>query len=103
MGANGVGDLTKPAKVTDETPAVVQIHGGSAGGHLALSTARKFPVKKVAGAVSTSGIADPEVDYPSHPDMYAGLFGVKDPKVVTREMRDPTKCKRVNALGGEVN
>ena len=159
IGAEGVGDLTKPAAITDETPAVLLIHGGgwggmdrhgvdgiadflrddlgcvvynieyrlagtknpwpacgddclkaarfmftdafaaeagvrpkriwviggSAGGHLTLWTALNLPPEKVAGAVSISGIADPEVDYPSHPGMYRGLFGAK---TVTREMRD---------------
>ena len=159
IGADGVGELTKPAKVTQESPAVLLIHGGgwvamerhavdgiadflrddlgcvvynidyrlagkknpwpacgndcvkaaefmfsdafaaeaglrpkkiwviggSAGGHLTLWTALKLPAEKVAGAVSISGIADPEVDYPSHPGMYRGLFGAE---TVTKDMRD---------------
>ena len=76
------------AAAAGRSPKKIWVMGGSAGGHLALWTALSFPAEKIAGVVSISGIADPEVDYPSHPGMYAGLFGVKDPKAVTYEMRD---------------
>ena len=66
-------------------PKKIWVIGGSAGGHLTLWTALKLPSEKVAGAVSISGIADPEVDYPSHPGMYRGLFGAE---TVTKDMRD---------------
>ncbi len=92
------------------SPKKIWICGGSAGGHLALWTALALPPDKVAGAISISGIADPEADYPAHPGMYRGLFGRPD---VTREMRDSMSVvKRIrpggprllltHALGDEV-
>ena len=83
------------ARAVGFRPERIWIIGASAGGHLTLWTALSLPSEKVAGAVSISGIADPEADYPSHPGMYAGLFGVKDPKSVTREMRDSMSVMRL--------
>ena len=81
-------------------PKNIWVVGGSAGGHLTLWTALNLPSEKVAGAVSISGIADPEVDYPSHPGMYAGLFGVKNPAAVTREMRETMNVMRFIRANG---
>ena len=78
-------------------PKKLWVLGGSAGGHLALWTGLRLPAEKVAGVVSISGIADPEVDYPSHPGMYSGLFGAKK---VTRDMRDAMSVMRLVRPGG---
>ena len=73
-------------------PKNIWVIGGSAGGHLALWTGLSLPGDRVAGIVSISGIADPEVDYPSHPGMYRRLFGEKP---VTRELRDSMSVMRL--------
>jgi len=79
------------------SPKAIWICGGSAGGHLALWTALALPPDKVAGAISISGIADPEADYPAHPGRYRGLFGRPD---VTREMRDSMSVVKRIRPGG---
>lgn len=57
------------------SPKKIYICGGSAGGHLALWTALNFPLEKVAGAISISGIADAEPDRAVHLGRYRWMMG----------------------------
>jgi len=65
-------------------PKRIWICGASAGGHLALWTALSLPPSHVAGAISISGIGDPEPDRKAHPGRYRIMRGAYDPRTLIK-------------------